>query len=217
MKLYHSPPMPTRREFLGSAAALAVGLAGPAFGQEKEEEKKPEVITDINASLQAIVAELLAEDIGATVDVYNVENPTGGVIQWRWNHFRAEMSDDAYPDVELNNRELFDAMKKVRGMPNGGLDGLFMEGFAEKAVRSKIREYRDIHRQLITNQFTTVVPFGGSDIRPKPGVVERELWKPENIKKARAATRVPQLGRQSNRESVSSRTFRCGLHTLGAP
>ena len=185
--------MPTRREFLGSAAALAVGLAGPAFGQEKE-EKKPEAITDINKSLHDIAKELLAEDIGATVDVHNVENPTGGVIQWRWNHFRAEMPDAAYPDVELNNRELFDAMKKVRGMPNGGLDGLFMEGFAEKAVRSKIREYRDIHRQLITNQLTTFVPYGVSDIRPTRDVVDRELWKPENMGKTTNQLVYPNYG-----------------------
>lgn len=185
--------MPTRREFLGSAAALAVGLAGPAFGQEKE-EKKPEGIIDINKSLQEIAKELLAEDIGATVDTYNVENPTGGVIQWRWNHFRPEMLDIAYPDVELINRELFEAMKKIRDLPNSGLDSLFIEGFADGAVRTKIREYRQIHRQLITNQLTTFIPFGGSDIRPTRDVVDRELWKPENMGKTTNQLVYPNYG-----------------------
>lgn len=159
-----------------AVAGAATQLLPQASAQEKEK-------IDINSTLQNIANTLRAEPFLASVEEHLVPNPSIGLKQWRWWHFRPDLDEAQFPEVEKVNADLLPAMKTVHALPNSGLDMLLQEGFVTGRIQSQILDYRQTHRQVVELQNTFTVPLA-PDIRPSQETIEREMANSEHVTKS---------------------------------
>jgi hypothetical protein len=139
--------MLNRREFLQTAALGLGALATPSRAAEPSIE--------INDTLKKIACALGASEHVEKVDMHLVENPSVGLVQWRWCHFRHDIDTSWLAIIEEVNRQLFDAMQPIFDMPDGGLNELMLEGLVEGYKgRNQIAEWQTMYRDYIIRTFT---------------------------------------------------------------
>jgi len=170
--------MLSRRAFFSEAAAIGATLLG-AGSLRAEQPDVPAVF--INDTLERIASVLKKEKLVADADLYLVDAPTKGIVQWRWAHYRPDVPRWCVPYVERTNRQLFHAMDRTRTIPGAQLDSLLHEGLIHGRGHLQFDKCMATQRELIRTLFTRPHPFVVRDIPPSPETVEKELYVFENL------------------------------------
>lgn len=161
---------PTRREFgitmvAGATALLAeqeteaCGLLRRLTGrviapQRKEMRQRVRPINDILGHI--------GETASACEHVFTnrhfVDNPTMGVVIWRWLHFHRNAFPHELKTVEHVNRAYYPAMQAVLEISDSGLHELHQEGCIEGKVAEYLDIYRMRYRECMHRQLTPLLP-----------------------------------------------------------
>lgn len=163
-----------RRGFLQTCAVIATEYAARSRVIADEPAQTPAFC--INTKLTEI-AEALRECCQvAHVEERLVDNPTIGLTEWEWAHWRTDLAECFLPIVDIVNRELLIPMERVSSIANSGFDEIVQEGCIEGREKEYLRYLRNTHQELIRTQFSVSLPFGVvQDWVPDDAKVQKEL------------------------------------------
>jgi len=163
-----------------SAVGSGIALGAPGlYGTEPEAPK-----TRINDTLRDISFRLRGLDVIDGVEEHLVDGPTVGLVQWRWVHFREDLSMQEFDALEQVNGELLTAMQGIAREKRYALDELLLEGLI-KGKEAKQMEHADaLRKKLMEWKAGKSVPSGAPYQRTTPSDEElaRAIHSDENLK-----------------------------------
>lgn len=168
-----------RREFL----KLAVGAAALQLAPRLRASEKTNDST-INEILKRISSTVRAKPLLATAEEHLVDSPDKGLIHWEWSHFRSDIDPKWFPQIEDVNADLLRLMNTTSDIPGCGLDSILQEGFIAGTTDVRIKDYQQIHRELLQDMLTVVVPFNLQHVTPSEHRIEEAMKDTEYLAKS---------------------------------